>query len=346
MRRRDFITLLGGAAAAWPVAARAQQATMPVIGFLCNGSPDAFASRIAAFRQGLGETGYIEGRNVSIEYRWANGRNDRLPGLADDLVRRVTVIVTTNSSSVALAAKAATTTIPIVFATGVNPVESGLVASLNRPGGNLTGVTGLGVELGPKRLELLREIVPAGGVIAALVNPTSPIAERSSRDFQASARALGLQLQVLHASTERDFDAVFDTLSRYRADALVIGLDPFFTEKSEQLAALTLRYAMPAAYLYREFTAAGGLMSYGGNYTETSRLVGVYTGRILRGDKPADLPVQQVTKVELIINLKTAKTLGNKCAALQVVAALGTKLDALPRRGDSAAARKPRPRSL
>jgi putative tryptophan/tyrosine transport system substrate-binding protein len=311
MKRREFITLVGGAAAAWPLAARAQQPSMPVIGFLSNGSTDAFASRVAAFRRGLLETGHTIGRDVTVEYRWADGRNDRLPELAADLVRRqVSIIVTTNSTPTALAAKAATTTIPIVFTMGTDPVESGLVASLNRPGGNITGVTGLGVELGPKRLELVRELVPAASVIAVLVNPTSPVAGTHERGLQVAARTLGVELQVLHASTERDFDAVFATLLERRAGALMIAIDPFFTSRSEQLAALTLRHAVPAIYVYREFAAAGGLMSYGASFVESSRLVGIYAGRILKGEKPADLPVQQAAKVELIINLKTAKALG------------------------------------
>jgi putative ABC transport system substrate-binding protein len=309
--RRKLVALLGGAAVAWPGVALTQQASAPIIGFLSNGSPDAFATRVAAFRQGLRELGYVEGRNVTVEYKWAFGRNDRLPDLAAELARlRPAVIVTTNSSPVALAAKDATNTIPIVFVTGVDPVESGLVASLNRPGGNLTGVTGLGVELGPKRLELLREMVPGARIIAALINPTGLYSAKLSTDFQTAARTLGLQLRILHASTENDLDAVLGDLGRDRSDALVIGIDPFFTGKSELLANLALRHRLPAAYVYREFAAAGGLMSYGGSYTETSRLVGNYAGRILKGDKPADLPVQQVTKVELVLNLQTARVLG------------------------------------
>jgi putative tryptophan/tyrosine transport system substrate-binding protein len=310
MRRRDFITLLGGGAVPWPVAARAQQPTMPVIGFLSSRGPADSTNVLAAFHQGLNEAGYIEGRNVAIEYRWANGQYDRLPALAADLVgRQVTVIAAIGSPS-APAAKATTTTIPIVFIIGFDPVEVGLVTSLARPGGNLTGVTVLGVELGSKRLELLHELVPAANIVAALVNPNTPAAETQSMDLQTAARALGLKLHVLHASTERDFDTVFATLLQLGAGGLVVGNDTFFSTRSEQLAALALRHAMPAIFQYREFAAAGGLMSYGGNLTDNYRLTGVYTGRILKGEKPADLPVMQSTKVELIVNLKTAKVLG------------------------------------
>jgi putative ABC transport system substrate-binding protein len=309
--RREFITLLAGAAS-WPLAAHAQQPAMPVIGFLSSVSPGSLAQNLAAFRQGLSETGYVEGQNVAIEFRWADGQNDRLPALAADLVRRqVSVITELGSTPAALAAKAATTTIPIVFQVGTDPVAAELVASLARPGGNLTGVTGLNIELEPKRLELLREMVPTANIIALLVNPTSPlVAETLSKDTQSAARTLGLQLHVLHASTERDFDTVFATLVQLRAGALVIAADTFFITRSEQLAALTLRHAVPAISQYREFAAAGGLMTYGSSFTELSRKAGVYTGRILKGEKPADLPVEQITKVELIINLKAARALG------------------------------------
>ena len=310
MRRRAFITLLGGAAA-WPLAARAQQPAMPVIGFLHSGWPDEIADRLRGFHQGLGETGYVDGRNVALEYRWADNKYDRLPALAADLVRRqVTVIAAPGSVPSALAAKAATATIPIVFSVGIDPVEFGLVASLNRPGGNLTGITSLNVEVGPKRLELLHELVPSATMIALLVNPTNPNAETLSRDAQAAAHSLGLQLQVLHASSERDFDTVFASLVQLRIGGLVVGIDPFIGTRIEQIAALALRHTMPTIYQFREFAAAGGLMTYGTNTADTFRGAGVYTGRILKGEKPADLPVQQATKVELIINLKTAKLFG------------------------------------
>jgi len=304
IRRRKFLATLGGAVS-WPLAARAQQPAMPVIGFLNGASADGYAISARAFRQGLKDTGYVEGENVAIEYRWAEGQYDRLPAMATDLVRRKAA-----NSAAMLPARAATTTIPIVFVTSLDPVQLGLVASLSRPGGNVTGVTSLNVEVGPKRLELLHELVPAVNVIGLLVNPNNANAQTLSKDLQVAARKLGLQLHVLHAGNERDFDGVFVDLVQLRAGALVIGTDAFLTSHSERLAALALRHAMPAIYQYPEFTAAGGLMSYGGSIKEAFRTVGVYTGRILKGEKPTDLPVQQITKVELIINLKTAKALG------------------------------------
>jgi putative tryptophan/tyrosine transport system substrate-binding protein len=312
MRRREFITLLGGAVAAWPVAAGAQQAAMPVVGVLSAEWPDLFADRLRAFHDGLRQTGYVEGRNVTIEYRWAEGQNARLPTLAAELVRRqVSVIVTAGSTPAALAASAATTTIPIVFYLGADPVDIGLVTSLSRPGGNLTGVVTLNVEVAAKRLELLHELVPTATIVALLLNPTSPtLAETMTRDLQAAARTLGLQLHVLHASSEREFDTVFATLVQLQAGALVIGADALFNSRSEQLAALALHHSVPTIYQYRAFAAAGGLISYGGNISDLYRQAGVYAGRILAGAKPADLPVQQSTKVELIVNLKTARALG------------------------------------
>jgi putative tryptophan/tyrosine transport system substrate-binding protein len=325
MRRREFITLICGTAA-WPIAGRAQQPAMPVIGYLGSASSELSANAVRAFREGLSEVGYAEGRNVTIDYRWADGQNNRLPALAADLVRhQVSVIAVLVGTPATLAAKAATATIPILFAVGTDPVAAGLVASLARPGGNVTGVTSLNTELGPKRLELLRELIPTATVVAVLVNPTSPsIAEPFLRDLQSAARTLGLQLHILNAGTERDFDAVFASFVQLRAAALVIAPDAMFISRSEQLAALTLRHAVPAIAQFREFAAAGGLMSYGGSFTEAARQVGVYTGRILKGEKPADLPVQQITKVELIINLKTAKALG-----LTVPPSLLSRADAL-----------------
>ena len=312
IQRREFITLLGGAAAAWPVTARAQQAAMPVIGFLGTDSPDLLGARLRAFHRGLSETGFVEGRNFAIEYRWAEGRNDRMPALAAELVRRqVAVIAAPGSTGGALAAKALTTTIPIVIATGVDPVKEGLIASLNRPGGNVTGVTLLGVELGPKQLQLLHEVIPTATSMAVLVNPTNPaIAEPTANELRAAARTLGLELHVLQASSESEIDPAFATLAQLRAGGLAIAPDVFFGSRLQQLGALTLRHAMPAIHQFRAFAAAGGLMSYGTDVTDAFRLAGTYTGRILKGEKASDLPVQQVTKIELVINMKTAKALG------------------------------------
>jgi len=307
MQRRDFIKLLGGATAAWPLMARAQQA-MPVIGFLNNAWPDA---RVVAFRQGLKEAGYVEGQNVAIEYRWAEGRNDRLPAMAADLVRRQVTVIAATTAPAALAAKAATANIPIVFETGADPVQLGLVRSLDHPGGNVTGVTQTNEEVAPKRLELLHELVPNARVMALLVDPTDPVlAEGQSNNLHAAARILGLELKVLNVSTEHEFDAAFAEMAQLQAGGLVISAGPLFISRVEQLAALALRYRLPAAAQWREFAKAGGLLSYGAHTEDSYRIAGSYTGRILRGDKPADLPVQQVSKVELAINLKTAKALG------------------------------------
>ena len=310
MRRREFLTLLGGAAAAWPFSARAQQTT-PEIGFLSSASHQSYAHVVAAFRQGLKEIGYVEGQNIAVEYRWAEGQYDRLPLLVAELVRRQVSVIATTSTPAAFAAKAATTTIPIVFEIGFDPVEVGLVTSLNRPGGNLTGVTNLGVEVSAKQLQLLHELVPAATSIALLVNPSNrTLAEAVSRETQPAAAKLGLQLHVLHASTEHDFGIVFAALAQLRASALIIGADSFLISRSEQLAALVVQHAIPASFYFREFVVAGGLMSYGGSFTDAHRKLGVYVGRILKGEKPADLPVLQPTKFELVINRKAAKALG------------------------------------
>ena len=313
MRRREFITLLGGMTAiAWPVVARAQQLATPVIGFLSAASADKYTIRLDAFRQGLKEAGYVEGQNVTIEYRWADGHNERLATLGADLVQRqVNVLVAAGGTPSALAAKAATATIPIVFQIGTDPVSIGLVASLSRPGGNLTGVTTLNVGLGPKWLEMVHQMLPAATNIAVLVNSGSPvIAQAFLQVLRPAASTLGQQLHVLEASTEPDFDKAFAALGPLRADALVITPDTFFSSRAELLGALGLRYKVPTIFEFQPFTAAGGLLSYGGSETDNYRLVGNYTGKILKGEKPADLPVQQATKVELIINLKTAKALG------------------------------------
>jgi putative ABC transport system substrate-binding protein len=311
VRRREFIALLGGAAAL-PLSARAQQSAVPVIGILSSESPEAEAIRVRAFHQGLTEVGFIEGRNVVVEYRWAEGHNDRLPALAADLVRRqVVAIACLGGPPAAFAAKAATTTIPIVFQVGFDPVELGLVTSLNRPGGNITGIASLNTELGPKRLEVLHQLTSTAKILGLLVNPTNRnVAEVSVKVAQAAAESLGLQLHIFYASNEDEFDAAFATLPARQVGGLAIGPDPFFLAHSQQLAALAMRHAAPALSPYREFPLAGGLVSYGSDIKDHIRLVGDYIGRILKGEKPADLPVQQATKVELIINLKTAKVLG------------------------------------
>ena len=312
MQRRAFITLFGGAAVAWPLAAHAQQPAMPVVGFLGSTSPDLYADRLRLFRQGLNETGYVEGRNVAFEFRWADGRYDRLPDLVADLVhRRVTVIVAAGTTSGALAAKAATATIPIVFSAGGDPVQLGLVASLNRPGGNVTGMTIWNVELMPKRQELIRELVPSATNMALLTNPTNPTsADAETKHAQAAARGLGLKLHVLNASTESEIDAVLATLGQRGINALLIGSDVFFFDHRGQIVALAASHSIPTIYDRREFAAAGGLISYGASILDAYRQVGVYVGRILKGERPADLPVMLPTKFELSINLKTAKTLG------------------------------------
>jgi putative ABC transport system substrate-binding protein len=309
MRRRDFIKV-AGSVASWPLAALAQQA-MPVIGWANAASHQDYAQPLSAFLHGLGETGYVDGRNVSIEYRWGEHHNDRLPVLVADLIQRQVAVIAATGTAAALAAKAATTAIPIVFESGADPVKLGLVASLNRPGGNVTGATQLSDELTPKLLELLHELLPTARVMALLVNPTNPaLAEDETREVLPAAASRGLQFHVLNASSESDFAGVFKQLGELQAGALIVGGEPLFTSHSEQLAALALRNGVPAVYKGREFAAAGGLMSYGSDITESYRFAGVYAGRILKGEKPADLPVQQATKIELYINLKTARALG------------------------------------
>jgi ABC-type uncharacterized transport system substrate-binding protein len=310
LRRRNFIAGLASMAAAWPPAARAQQPAMPVIGFLGTRGHGDDPQLLTEFRQGLRDAGYVEGQNVAMEYRFAENQYDRLPLLAADLVRRQVAVIVANGRA-AQAAKEATATIPIAFVAGFDPVEVGLVASMNQPGGNITGVSILDVGLGPKRLQLLHELVPTATIIAALVNPTDPArAESTSRELQGAADILGLELHVLHASTDQDLDTVFARLVELRAGGLVIGGEPFFNARSEQLGALTIRHVVPTVYQLRGFAAAGGLVSYGASLTDAYRLLGVYAGQILKGEKPADLPVQQAAKVEMIINLKTAKILG------------------------------------
>jgi putative ABC transport system substrate-binding protein len=310
LKRREVITLIGGAVAAWPLAARAQQQGMPVIGFLGSTSPDATPST-AGFRRGLAETGYVEGQNVAVEYRWAGGRYDQLPALAADLVRRrVAVIAAGGTSAPALAAKAATSTIPIVFQTGSDPVKDGLVASLNRPGGNITGVSRLSFILAPKRLELLHELVPKATVIAFLVNPANPVAASQIQEIGEPARSLGLQVHVLEASSERQIEIAFEALMQQRVGALLLANDTFLSGRRELFIALAARHAIPVMYPARDTVAVGGLMSYDASAEDSFRQVGTYVGRILKGEKPADLPVLQPTKFELAINIKTAKALG------------------------------------
>ena len=323
MNRREVITILGGAAAVWPLAAHAQHTGMPVIGFLRPGSPEPNAHLVAAFRKGLDETGYVEGRNVAIEYRWAHNFIDRLPELAAELVRlRVAVIATPGSTAAAAAAKSATTTIPIVFSAGGDPVQTGLVASLNRPGGNITGASSMSGELGAKRLGLLQELVPRAARFAVLVNPNNPLVEAFVTDLRAAGAATGRQTEVLTASTSRDIETAFAMLVEKRADALLVGPDPLFVSSRMHVAMLAARHAVPAIYPFREDAESGGLMSYGPSNTDLVRQAGIYTGRVLKGEKPADMPILRAIKFELVINLKTAKTLG-----LDVPAALLARAD-------------------
>ena len=312
MRRRDFIKFAGGVAAAWPLVARAQQPTMPVIGFLGSATPQSYATRLRAFRQGLKEAGYVEGQNVEIDYRWAEGQNNRLPALAAQLVQRhVAVLVAGGGTPTAIAAKAATATIPVDFAIAADPVAVGLVASLDRPGGNVTGVANMNAEIGPKRLELLHELLPSVTLVAVLTNPANPVlAEPFVRGLQGAAGGLGLRLHVLNARTERDIDTAFAELVQLRAGALVLMPDVFFNSHVAQIATLAIRHKVPTIYQYRPFVEAGGLISYGTNEPEYYRLVGIQAGKILKGEKPAELPVVRSTKVELLINLTTAKALG------------------------------------
>jgi putative ABC transport system substrate-binding protein len=311
MRRREFISLIGGATATWPLAAHAQQSAVPVVGFLHAEAAKGYERQVSAFVKGLSEIGYVDGRNVAIEYHWAEGRIDRLPAIATELVNRRVAVIAATSTPAALAAQAATATIPIVFETGYDPVKLGLVSSLNRPGGNVTGVTQTNAEIAPKRLQFMHELVPTANVMGLLVNPTyGALTEAYTKEGQAAARTLGIELHVLNASTETDLDGVFTKLIQLRAGALVIGPGAFFVSRIEQLAALAVRYAAPTAFELREFARAGGLLSYGADIADAYRLAGNYTGRVLKGEKPVDLPVQQATKVEMVINLKTAKALG------------------------------------
>ena len=310
IRRRELIVTLGSAAATWPLAARAQQPAMPVIGFLSSSAPVDRARHLTAFRQGLREHGYVEGQNVAIEYRWAQDQADRLPDLAADLVRRQVTVIAAHDTLSSIVAKAATTTIPIIFASGGDPVKLGLVASLNRPGGNVTGVTFVVAELGAKQLGLLHELQPGAARIAVLVDPNFPITEAFVSDVRAAASTIGKQIEVLHASTGRDMDTVFASLAQKPVDALVVGPNPLFESRRVQLVTLAAYHRVPAIYFLREFAEAGGLMSYGTSITDAYRQAGVYTGRILKGEKPADLPVMQSIKFEFVINLNTAKAFG------------------------------------
>jgi putative tryptophan/tyrosine transport system substrate-binding protein len=311
MNRRAFITRLGSAAAAWPLAARAQQGAMPVIGFMRADTPESSVTQLAAFRQGLSETGYVEKQNITIEYRWAGqGHYDQLPALVADLVRRKVSVIAATTTQAALAAKASTTSIPIVFETGLDPIKLGLVASLNRPGGNITGVTQLSSELLSKRLGLLHDLLPAVATIGFLVDPTYPGTESQARDVQEATRTLGLQMHVLNAGTEVEINTAFADFAKLRVGALVVGAGTLFPARAQQFATLAAHHALPTFYQYREYVAAGGLISYGASLSDSYRQTGVYTGRILKGEKPADLPVLQPTKFELVINLKTAKALG------------------------------------
>jgi putative ABC transport system substrate-binding protein len=310
VRRRHFITLIGGAAAVWPLAARGQQAAMPVIGFLHGASFEGYKPMVTSFRQGLKEAGYVDGYNVAIEFRWAEGHYDQLPAMAADLVRRQVAVIVTGGTPAAFAAKEATSTIPTVISVGIDPVQLGLVGSLNRPGGNVTGTAVLTVELGAKKLEMLHELLPTAAAIALLVNPTNPNVESETRVVQDAARLLGLHLHVLHASTESQIDAAFGAVVELRASALIVGVEPFLNDSRAQIVALAARYAVPAVYGVRDFVTAGGLMSYGTDLVDIYRQSGIYAGKILKGARPADLPVQQLTKVALVINLKTAKRLG------------------------------------
>ena len=311
MKRRDFIVLVGGATAAWPVTVCAQQSTMPVVGFLNAASPQGYPRPLSAFLKGLGEAGYVDGRNVVIQYRWAEGHNERLPAMAADLVQSQVTVIAATSTPAALAAKAATSSIPIVFETGGDPIRLGLVAGLDRPGGNVTGAASLAVEVTAKGLELLHELIPSARVIGLLINPNEPAAaEPQQREVLSAARKFALEVHVLNAGTERELDSIFAKLVDLQASALVISAGAFFSSHSKQLAELAVRHSIPTIHTAREFTTAGGLLSYGSDITDSYRLAGIYTGRILKGEKPGDLPVQQATKVELIINLKTAKILG------------------------------------